>query len=138
MALLLLTGDAHIDMCVERYVTRVDVLCVSSTGGRGIHIGALTTLHEEVLWLVHRSASRHVVGQSGQGSPSSNPLLAFILVHGGARGATLPASAETQEQGWGVSTSPQVAKLVVMMYVNCEMWYFLRQLSEVSSSSKSS
>lgn len=103
MALFLLTGDAHIDMCVERYVTRVDVLCVSSTGGRGIHIGALTTLHEEVLWLVHRSASRHVVGQSGQDSPSSNPLLAFILVHGGgARGATLPASAETQEQGWGV------------------------------------
>lgn len=103
MALLLLTGDAHIDMCVERYVTRVDVLCVSSNGGRDIHIGALTTLHEEVLWLVHRSASRHVVGQSGQDSPSSNPLLAFILVHwGGARGATLPASAETQGQGWGV------------------------------------
>ena len=38
----------------------------------------------------------------------------------------------------GVSTSPQVAKLVVMMYVNCEMWCFLHQLSEVSSSSKSS
>ena len=37
-----------------------------------------------------------------------------------------------------MSTSPQVAKLVVMMYVNCEMWCFLHQLSEVSSSSKSS
>ena len=82
MALLLLTGDAHIDMCVERYVTRVDVLCVSSTGG-GIHIGAPTALHEEVLWLVHRSVSRHGVGQSGQTPPSSNPLLAFILVHCG-------------------------------------------------------
>lgn len=38
----------------------------------------------------------------------------------------------------GEGTSLQVAKLVVMMYVNCEMRRFLRQLSEVSSSSKSS
>ena len=97
----------------------------------------LSMRNEEVLWLVHRSASRHVVGQSGQDSPSSNPLLAFILVHWG-RGERHSLLLLRRRSRDGVSTSPQIAKLVVMMYVNCEMWCFLRQLSEVSSSSKSS